>query len=85
MALINDILDLDRLQTGKIDLRFAQVPVESILRRAMESLTAFRHQHGITVEAPEVDPTVWADADRIVQVLVNLLSNAVKFSPPGGS
>ena len=84
MALINDILDLERLETGTIELRFAQVPVESILRRAMESLAAFGHQHGITVEAPEVSSTIWADADRIVQVVVNLLSNAVKFSPPGG-
>ena len=84
MALINDILDLERLETGTIELRFAQVPVGSILRRSMESLTADGHQHGITVESPEVSSTVWADADRIVQVVVNLLSNAVKFSPPGG-
>ena len=83
MALINDILDLERLETGTIELRFAQVPVESILRRAMESLPAFGHQHGITVEVAEVSATIWADADRIVQVVVNLLSNAVKFSPPG--
>jgi PAS domain S-box-containing protein len=82
MALINDILDLERLETGKIELRFAQVPVEPILRRAIESLATFG-QHGVTVEAPEVSGMIWADADRIVQVLVNLLSNAVKFSPPG--
>jgi hypothetical protein len=84
MALINDILDLERLETGKIELQFAQVPVESILHRAMESLATFGQKHGVTVEAPEVSSMIWADADRIVQVLVNLLSNAVKFSPPGG-
>jgi signal transduction histidine kinase len=84
MALINDILDLERLETGKIELRFAQVSVGSILHRAMESLPAPRDRHGITVETPEVSSTIWADADRIVQVVVNLLSNAVKFSPPGG-
>ena len=85
MALINDILDLERLETGKIELQFAEVPVESILRRAMESLTTFGQKHGVTVEAPpDVSSVIWGDADRIVQVLVNLLSNAVKFSPPGG-
>jgi len=84
MALINDILDLERLETGKMELRFAEVSVASILGRAMESLPAFGHQHGITVEAPRVSSMIWADADRIVQVVVNLLSNAVKFSPPGG-
>ena len=85
MALINDILDLERLETGTIELRFAQVPVQSILRRAMESSPAPRQQHGITVEVPDVSATIWADADRIVQVVVNLLSNAVKFSTPGGA
>ena len=84
MALINEILDLERLESGTIELHFAQVPVESILRRAMESLPAFGQDHDITVEAPEVSATIWADADRIVQVVVNLLSNAVKFSPSGG-
>ncbi len=85
MALINDILDLDRLETGTIELRFAQVPVESILHRALDSLTAFAHQRGIAVEMPEASSAIWADEDRIVQVVVNLLSNAVKFSPPGGA
>jgi signal transduction histidine kinase len=84
MALINDILDLERLETGMIELEFAQVPVVSILRRAMEALPVSRPEHGITVETPEVSSMIWADADRIVQVVVNLLSNAVKFSPPGG-
>jgi signal transduction histidine kinase len=83
-ALIDDILDLERLGTGKIELQFAPVPVEPILRRAIESLATFGLKDGVTVEVPEVSSMMWADADRIVQVLVNLLSNAVKFSPPGG-
>jgi signal transduction histidine kinase len=84
MALIDDILDLERLETGKIELQFAPIPVEPILRRAIESVATFGQRDGVTVEAPEVSSMIWADADRIVQVLVNLLSNAVKFSPPGG-
>jgi len=84
MALINDILDLERLQTGTIELQCAAVPVTAVLHRAMDSLATFERTHGVTVETPEVSTMVWADADRIVQVLVNLLSNAVKFSPPGG-
>jgi PAS domain S-box-containing protein len=83
MALIEDILDLERLETGKIELQITCVPIASILRRAMESLAAFGAQ-GVTVEAPTVTSSIHGDADRIVQVLVNLLSNAVKFSPPGG-
>jgi len=83
MALIEDILDLERLETGKIELQMTRVPIASILRRAMESLAAFG-AHGVTVAAPIVSSSIDVDADRIVQVLVNLLSNAVKFSPPGG-
>src|SRR6478609_1276061 len=83
MALIEDILDLERLETGKIELQMTRVPIASILRRAMESLAAFSAQ-GVSVEAPNVSSSIDVDADRIVQVLVNLLSNAVKFSPPGG-
>jgi signal transduction histidine kinase len=66
MALINDILDLERLETGTIELRFAEVPVESILRRAMESLTASGHQPGIAVEVPEASSTIWADAEHLL-------------------
>ena len=84
IALINDILDLERLETGKIELQFAQVQAELVLRRAVESLATFGQQHGVTVKAPEASSMIWADADRIVQVLVNLISNAVKFSPPDG-
>ena len=83
MALIEDILDLERLETGKIELHITRVPIASILRRAMESLAAFG-AHGVTVDAPTVSSSIDVDADRIVQVLVNLLSNAVKFSPPSG-
>lgn len=83
-ALVNDILDLERLETGKIELQFAQVSVESILRRATESIGT-SGDHAVTVDGPSAAScTIWADADRIVQVLVNLLSNAVKFSPPAG-
>jgi signal transduction histidine kinase len=84
IALINDILDLERLETGTIELQFAQVSVQSVVARAMESLLPIGQTHGVTVAAPETSAMIWADADRIVQVLVNLLSNAVKFSPPGG-
>jgi PAS domain S-box-containing protein len=83
MALIEDILDLERLETGKMELQITHVPIAYILRRAVESLAAFGAQ-SVRVEAPTVSSSIHGDADRIVQVLVNLLSNAVKFSSPGG-
>jgi PAS domain S-box-containing protein len=85
IALINDILDLERLETGRMELQFGLVSVVSVLRRAVESVEPFARQHDITLEAravPDACSMIRADADRIVQVLVNLLSNAAKFSPP---
>jgi PAS domain S-box-containing protein len=86
MALINDILDLERLETGKIELQFAQIAVKAVLSRAVEAVATVARQHGVDVEvdAGETASLIWADTDRIVQVLINLLSNAFKFSPPGG-
>jgi PAS domain S-box-containing protein len=83
VALINDILDLERLKMGKMEMHFASLPAETILERSLESVRAFAEQQGVKLEAVPAPATVFADADRLVQVLVNLLSNAIKFSPRG--
>jgi CheY-like chemotaxis protein/anti-sigma regulatory factor (Ser/Thr protein kinase) len=84
-ALINDILDLERLEAGKIQLNLEEVPLAAVVERSLESVRGFAEQQGITFAAPPTEARVVADADRLVQVLVNLLSNAVKFSPPSGT
>ncbi len=83
IGLINDILDLDRLEDGRIEIHIAPIPVEAVVARALEAVRAFAEQHGIALESNPSDLVVRADADRLVQVLVNLVSNAVKFSPRG--
>jgi PAS domain S-box-containing protein len=82
LVLINDILDIERLETGTMEPHCTLVSIDSVLRRAVDSMATLG-QHGVTLQAPDISGTMWADPDRIVQVLVNLLSNAVKFSPPG--
>lgn len=82
IALINDILDLDRLTSGKLELCIARHRVDDIFRTAIDNVHPFAVQHRVAIEALHSDLPVNADADRLVQVLVNLLSNAVKFSPP---
>ena len=82
MALIEDILDLERLETGKIELHITHVPLPRFC--AARWSRSPPSAQGVRVEAPTVSSSIHGDADRIVQVLVNLLSNAVKFSPPGG-
>ncbi|MGK2857946.1 MAG: CHASE domain-containing protein [Thermoanaerobaculia bacterium] len=83
IGLINDILDLERLDTGRLELRKARIEVAALFREATESVSAFASEHGVRITVG--DSTAWIDADpeRMVQVLVNLLSNAVKFSDRG--
>ena len=84
VRLINDILDLERLDTGRIEMHFESVTLASVFERSLEAVKALADQEGIPVESAAPSGSVWADGDRLVQVLVNLLSNAVKFSPRGG-
>ena len=84
VRLINDKLDLDRLQSGRLELNPARVEVARLVEQSMHAVEGAATGVQVTLEA-RIDPglDVWADPDRVVQVLVNLLSNAAKFSPPG--
>ncbi|WP_255460669.1 sensor histidine kinase [Edaphobacter albus] len=77
VKLVNDILDLQRISSGKSDLRRTDILAKELLRRAVEMEAI--PQNRISLTADEI--FVWADVDLIVQVLRNLLSNAIKFSP----
>ena len=79
--LINDILDVERLASGRVDMQFDNAEVTSIVERSVESVRSFAEQHSVKIEADKTESKVHADADRIIQVVINLLSNAVKFSP----
>lgn len=84
--LIEDLLDLMRLQSGKLTLEKRPVPVENIARAAREVIRPTADAKGVTLQT-ELEPglrDIVLDADRFQQVLWNLLSNAVKFTPSGG-
>ncbi len=83
VRLINDILDLERFDTGRIEMTFGTVALDPVFTRSLEAVRSFADQEGVTLEMSPTAAQVWADGDRVVQVLVNLLSNAVKFSPRG--
>jgi PAS domain S-box-containing protein len=82
-ALINDILDFERLESGKAEMQLAVVGLQPLFEQSVESVRAFADEQKITLVFEPSGARVLADADRIVQVLVNLLSNAIKFSQPG--
>jgi PAS domain S-box-containing protein len=84
ITLINEILDLERLEAGRIEIRLANVAVPTLVDRSCESVRAFADAQGVALVHAGVAGTMLGDEDRLVQVLVNLLSNAVKFSARGG-
>jgi hypothetical protein len=84
VGLINDILDLERVESGRLELDRQPTSMRAVLEGAVEAVAALAAQHGITIERHDGHGLVLGDRDRLVQVVVNLLSNAIKFSPPGG-
>jgi PAS domain S-box-containing protein len=83
VRLINDILDLERIESGRVELELEQVPVRELLDATIEVVGATADAAQVTLAVEAQDVTVAADRDRLVQALVNLAGNAVKFSPPG--
>ena len=83
-ALINDILDFERLDSGRVQMQLAEAGLQPLFEQSLESVRAFADEQEILLVSQPTGARVMADADRIVQVLVNLLSNAIKFSPAGG-
>ncbi|MFQ3583405.1 MAG: PAS domain S-box protein [Cyanobacteriota bacterium] len=85
IKLINDILDLERLESGKVSLNLQICPIEEVLARSIETVQMVAEQGNIQIHC-EAQPSlqVQGDPDLLIQVFTNLLSNAIKFSPPSG-
>ena len=84
ISLINDLLDIEKMEAGRMQLALRDIPLEPLLESSINSVQAFAEEAGVKLECPECDLGVSADGDRIVQVIINLLSNAIKFSPRDG-
>jgi len=86
VRLINDLLDIEKVESGKIEMAPRRQPVSLLVERALEECWSDPGRSGVSVkflddsDMADVD----ADSDRFIQVLTNLLSNAAKFSPDGG-
>lgn len=85
VRLINDILDIERMESGQITLEKSSCHSGHLLRRAADAMAAMADGAGVTLTTAADDTGVWADEDRMMQTLTNLVSNAVKFSPRGGT
>ncbi len=85
VRLINDILDLERIQSGREPLAFRPVELSGIVKQAIGDMQPVADGAGVQLLHDTSKAEIDADPDRLLQVLTNLLSNAVKFSPPNST
>jgi PAS domain S-box-containing protein len=86
VRLLNDVLDIEKMESGSSNLETSLLELGPLARDAIETIAHYSAEQGVEVRLVEdVDfVQVMADGDRLIQVLTNLLSNAIKFSPQGG-
>jgi PAS domain S-box-containing protein len=85
LSLINDILDLSKIETGKMELELTQVNMESLIKNSLVMIKEKAHDHQIELNVQTVpNMEIQGDERKIRQVVYNLLSNAIKFTPDGG-
>lgn len=81
--LINDLLDIERMEAGKLEMHPSLTMTKTIFDRTLAAISTFAEQKGISLATSDTSYDVMADEDRVIQVLVNLISNSVKFSEEG--
>ncbi|MBF2046761.1 MAG: PAS domain S-box protein [Elainella sp. C42_A2020_010] len=81
--LVDDILTLERLESGKVELAMERCQASDLIQQAVDSVQAIADQSQITLAVMPSAIDFWASPDAIIQTLTNLLSNAIKFSAPG--
>jgi len=87
LTLINDILDLSKVEAGKMELELSEFNLEELIDGSLVMIKekAMKHNIKVKAEVEEGIGNIFADERKIKQVLFNLLSNAMKFTPDGGS
>ncbi len=85
MRLINDILDMRKVESGKLELALDAFDASDLVRKAIEGIDSLAHEAQVTIKnEANTALDVYCDGDRILQVLSNILANAVKYSPSPG-
>jgi signal transduction histidine kinase len=86
VGLVNSILDVSRLESGRMPIKYVQIRLSDLVAETLQAQGPLAADKGLRLErdVPPTLPPAWADADLIGRVLQNLVGNAIKFTPPGG-
>ncbi len=85
VRLINDILDIERIESGKVVMAKQVCNTADLMTKAADVMQAMAQRYQVTLSVSPISVQLWADPDRLIQTLTNLLSNAIKFSPHGAT
>ncbi len=83
VRLVNNVLDLQRIESGEVTMDVQICEVTALVAEAAEAMQAIAQQHDIKIHTDSVPLSIWADPDYMMQTLTNLIGNAIKFSAPG--
>ncbi|MGL5064167.1 MAG: PAS domain S-box protein [Microcoleus sp.] len=85
MRLVNNILDIERIESGKVSIERETCDAANLMIQVAESMQAIAEKAGVILSVTPTAARLWADPDRIIQTLTNLVSNAIKFSSSGST
>lgn len=85
LSMIDELLDIEKMQSGKLHLNFEVVDLRSVMTHSVSAINHLASKKDIRIDFPDNSLEAFGDGAKLVQVVVNLLSNAIKFSPEGGT
>jgi PAS domain S-box-containing protein len=83
LKMINELLDLDRLEAGRFDLDLKPCSIDEVIQNSIDTIENFANQRKVRISFVKSGIKLKADDERLVQVVINILTNAIKFSPDG--
>lgn len=85
MRLVNDILDIERIESGTVQMAKSVYEVSDLMAKVVDAIEPLADSAGIKLSVSNLGGSVWVDIDRMIQTFTNLISNAIKFSPRGST